>query len=328
MSKILIVEDEKNIRETLKDLLESQDYEVVEASDGLMGSIKVVKEKPDLILCDINMPEMDGFEMIEALMSCMEKDVLPPYIFLTARSDKSDIRKGMTFGADDYITKPFNSRELLDAIHSKLQKRRKEEITILSRERAKISSELHDNIQQILVGSLMGFDGVKSEISTLEPRIQSIFNSSIELLRQGINDLRNYSHHIGENQWIVDIENSLQLLSEQLEQTSGMKFKAVCSIEHPIDSNIQTELYRIAQECSNNILKHAKATESTFELFSNEDHIRLHIVDNGMGFDMNTVSLGSGLLNMEKRVAEINGKFKIDSTPGKGTSIKLLIENK
>ncbi len=107
MHRILVIEDDKNIRETLVDLLEMQGYEALEAKDGEIGSIRAVRFKPDLILCDVNMPKINGFEMLEVLNSCMEEEAVPPFIFLTARVEKQDMRKGMDLGADDTGLNPL-----------------------------------------------------------------------------------------------------------------------------------------------------------------------------------------------------------------------------
>jgi len=121
MTRILILEDDENVRLPLLDLLEAENYEVLSASDGRSGVDLARKEKPDLVLSDIMMPELDGYGVFEAL----QKDPLTaviPFIFLTAKTDQSDIREGLGLGADDYITKPFDQEDLLDSIQTRLQK--------------------------------------------------------------------------------------------------------------------------------------------------------------------------------------------------------------
>lgn len=120
-SKILIIEDEKYIRENLIELLELAGYELFSASNGIEGIEAARLNKPDLILCDVMMPEMDGYSVLHAL-SRDQNLVHTPFIFLTAKSDKEDLRKGMRFGADDYITKPYESNDLLSSIETRLKK--------------------------------------------------------------------------------------------------------------------------------------------------------------------------------------------------------------
>lgn len=123
MKKILVIEDEPTIRDLIADLLEAEDFISLCAQDGATGLKLAVEEQPDLILCDIMMPEMDGYSVLAALRQNLQTAALP-FIFLTAKADKPDVRRGMVLGADDYITKPFGRDELLDAIHARLKKHR------------------------------------------------------------------------------------------------------------------------------------------------------------------------------------------------------------
>ncbi len=121
MKKILVIEDTLEVRENIVEILELDGYEVVAAENGKIGVTLAVAEKPDLILCDVMMPELDGFGVLKILSK--QKDTFTiPFIFLTAKAEKADFRKGMGLGADDYITKPFDHVELLEAIESRLLK--------------------------------------------------------------------------------------------------------------------------------------------------------------------------------------------------------------
>jgi EAL domain-containing protein (putative c-di-GMP-specific phosphodiesterase class I)/ActR/RegA family two-component response regulator len=121
MKKILVIEDEPTIRDLIADLLEAEDFISLCAQDGATGLKLAAEEQPDLVLCDIMMPEMDGYSVLAALRQNLSTAALP-FIFLTAKADKPDVRRGMVMGADDYITKPFGRDELLDAIHARLKK--------------------------------------------------------------------------------------------------------------------------------------------------------------------------------------------------------------
>lgn len=119
--KILIIEDQLEVRENIEELLELSNYEPITAENGKVGIKKALEVKPDLILCDIMMPEMDGYEVLYLLGK--NPDVANiPFIFLTAKSEQTDFRKGMNLGADDYITKPFEEIELLNAVERRLNK--------------------------------------------------------------------------------------------------------------------------------------------------------------------------------------------------------------
>lgn len=121
MKKILLIEDNIEMRENTAEILELSNYEVVTAENGKVGIRKARETRPDLILCDIMMPEMDGYSVLYALSRDTDTAGIP-FIFLTAKADRQDIRKGMTLGADDYLTKPFDEMELLDAIESRFKR--------------------------------------------------------------------------------------------------------------------------------------------------------------------------------------------------------------
>lgn len=119
--KILIIEDDVNVRENVKEILLAESFEVYSADNGRDGYQKAVEVLPDLILCDLLMPEMNGYEVIHFIKeNPVTREI--PFIFLTAKVDLSDIRKGMETGADDYITKPFTVKSLLKAIQIRLEK--------------------------------------------------------------------------------------------------------------------------------------------------------------------------------------------------------------
>jgi FOG: EAL domain len=122
MLKILVIEDDELIRETLLQLLESHSYRVIVAQNGRVGVQMALSEIPDLILCDVQMPEQDGYEVLRTLRQNSLAATIP-FIFLTAQGGKTDFRRGMELGADDYLTKPFTKAELLGAIASRLSKR-------------------------------------------------------------------------------------------------------------------------------------------------------------------------------------------------------------
>lgn len=121
MKTILLIEDNQDIRENMAEILEMSNYKVLSAQDGKEGVALAVENKPDLIVCDIMMPVLDGYGVIHMLQKNEDTNNIP-FIFLTAKAERAEIRKGMDLGADDYITKPFNGTELLNAIEARLRK--------------------------------------------------------------------------------------------------------------------------------------------------------------------------------------------------------------
>ena len=122
MSKtILLIEDNKEMRENTSEILELSKFKVLTAKNGKEGVELAQKNKPDLIICDIMMPVLDGYGVLHMLAKSSDTASIP-FIFLTAKAERSDLRKGMEMGADDYVTKPFDDIELLNAIESRLKK--------------------------------------------------------------------------------------------------------------------------------------------------------------------------------------------------------------
>ena len=130
MKTILVIEDNADVRENIADILELENYTVAIAENGTIGIEKAKTVKPDLIICDIMMPGISGYEVLQQLNED-SKTAGIPFIFLTAKSERSDIRLGMNMGADDYLTKPFEESELFNAIECRIKKHNflKKEIT-------------------------------------------------------------------------------------------------------------------------------------------------------------------------------------------------------
>lgn len=119
--KILVIEDSNEMRDNIAELLELSNYNVSQAANGKEGVKSAMSEPPDLIICDIMMPVMDGYEVLYLISQNPATSAIP-FIFLTAKAEKVDFRKGMNLGADDYLTKPFDEMELLGAVERRLKK--------------------------------------------------------------------------------------------------------------------------------------------------------------------------------------------------------------
>ena len=122
MAKILVIEDEDLIRDSLLEILKEEGFEAIAAENGRCGSELAIEQVPDLILCDILMPEINGYEVLTSVRQNANLATVP-FIFLTSKTTREDFREGMELGADDYLTKPFTRKELLGAVHTQLKKR-------------------------------------------------------------------------------------------------------------------------------------------------------------------------------------------------------------
>ena len=148
MKTILLIEDNKEMRENTSEILELSNYKVFTAENGKLGVEKAQKERPDLIICDIMMPVLDGYGVLH-LLSKNKDTANIPFIFLSAKAERSDFRKGMEMGADDYVTKPFDDIELLNAIESRLKK-------------TELMKKEYDKTAE-------GFDSFIKEVKSIEP---------------------------------------------------------------------------------------------------------------------------------------------------------------
>ena len=124
MKTILIIEDQPDMRENIATILEMENYAVLTANDGQQGLAIARDEKPDLVLCDVMMPRVDGYEVLQRLR---ENRTIAgtPFIFLTAKGERRDQRAGMNLGADDYLTKPVTATDLLAAVSARLEREEK-----------------------------------------------------------------------------------------------------------------------------------------------------------------------------------------------------------
>lgn len=142
MTKILVIEDEQSVRENILDLLEAEGFEAIGAKNGHIGVTWAWEHKPDLIICDVMMPELDGYEVLNLLRQEPNTSTMP-FIFLTAKADKTSLRQGMEMGADDYLTKPFTKPELLGAIAARLKKQ-----AAIAQQTEQLLAELRRNINE------------------------------------------------------------------------------------------------------------------------------------------------------------------------------------
>ncbi len=121
MTMILVIEDEAPIRDKIVTVLKYENYDVIDAANGREGVVLAQENRPDLIICDVLMPDLNGYSALEALRKDPDTSVIP-VIFLTAAASRAEMRKGMELGADDYITKPYTVVELLAAVRTRLER--------------------------------------------------------------------------------------------------------------------------------------------------------------------------------------------------------------
>ena len=200
MEKILIIEDSFLLRKSISDSLGLEGFEVIHAENGTTGIAKAKSDFPDLILCDIMMPDMTGYDVLQVLKSD-NGDIICPFIFITALGERENIREGMDLGADDYLIKPFTINELLNAIRTRLQKRQLLEIQI----RAKL-----EKIEQELKAKS---DELASLIQTQKLELAKVYTLNSQITKQ----LSDHQAKLMEDAYrTAEIHSSLQRMNKQL----------------------------------------------------------------------------------------------------------------
>ncbi|MBP0019634.1 MAG: response regulator [Cyanobacteria bacterium SBLK] len=178
MPKILIIEDEAQIRNNLQEILTLADFETCIAENGKIGVELVENERPDLILCDLMMPAMDGYEVLTVLNRDRRSQTIP-FIFLTAKTERADVRQGMELGADDYLTKPFTPDEVLKAINTRLAKQE-------SRVESIRESSLYE-VERLKKGLMTRSQQLNRDWQTVQDRLAALNGESKLVWRDRLN---------------------------------------------------------------------------------------------------------------------------------------------
>ncbi len=192
--KILVIEDEEDIREVLRQMLEINGHTVLAAASGEEG-LELAAKQPDLILCDIGLPGMDGYQVITAIRQRRDGADLP-FIFLTARATRDDQRLGMKLGADDYVTKPFTEREIMDAIEARIRRHLplRERIEQLLQERSReMSAEWSHELLTPLTAVMGGLDLIEADGGSVSP---AELKGLLGLIRSGAERQQRLSHKL------------------------------------------------------------------------------------------------------------------------------------
>jgi len=353
MKKILIIEDQVMLREEVRDWFNFEGYQTFTAANGIEGVEMAVKNIPDLILCDIMMPEMDG----NAVLEILRQDpitALIPFIFMTALSERLQVRAGMDQGADDYITKPFTHEELMKAAKARLEK------TDLLTERSQAAlQELRINLITSLphelntpLNGILGFGQMlknyPDSFTTDElPEIGNrIYTSAVRLHRL----IQNYLLY-------AQLELKKTGLSRRFELRDPMEIISKVSTKIASDASrsgdlifdckrctvyiAELEFTKVVEEITGNAFKFSTpGTPVKISCDCSDNLFSLLVEDQGCGIkdeDLTKIGafmqfdrmlkeqqgFGLGLI-ISKRIVELfSGTMKIDSQVGKGTTIRI-----
>jgi signal transduction histidine kinase len=336
MSAVLIVDDDATARETLVAMLEGENYELHLAKDGMQALRMLEQLRPDLILLDIMMPGMDGFEVCRRIRATPPLAEVP-IIVLTALDDRDSLLKAIEAGADDFLSKPADRREIVARVRTitRLNRYRtlmeqRENIRHMAErvvaaqeeERQRLSRELHDDLGQALTTHLLALRNLQEDLSlpveALFARLQSLHEQTYEIsvkIRRLARDLRPP---------VLDalgLRVAMQTYCTEFTRRTHLpvNFEADPSLpEFPDPYNVT--LYRALQEALTNVLKHARASQVWVDLSLEEDVINLTVQDNGVGFsEQESGSNGIGLAGLRERMTIAGGTLTISSGPQRGT---------
>ncbi len=354
---ILVIDDEEAYRGVITIALETLEYHVTAARNGLEGWECVERAIPDLILCDINMPVMNGHALLSKLKEVPAYTGIP-FLFLTGNSDKNDIRKGMDLGADDYITKPFTTDELVSAVQTRLRKKhsvQKYYETHFDDIKTSIVSSLPHEFRTPL-NSILGFSQVLQEETGLPAdevkKIGGLIHKSGERLRHLLENIVLFGQiqfWVNDREKIADLRSdNVTTLLEELQRTAealtarherpgAVHISASDAIIH-ISS---IHLAKILEEIIDNALKFSEpGTTVSVSTAGNDTEIMVTIRDSGRGMtreQLNAITAfqqfqrrfyeqqGAGLgLVIAKMLVELyDGTFSIVSAGKKGTTITI-----
>ncbi|MDX2213188.1 MAG: response regulator [Oculatellaceae cyanobacterium bins.114] len=363
MTKILVIEDQEALREEIIELLNLEKFQVIGAANGQIGLELAQSKQPDLILCDVTMPALDGHQVLLEL----RKNTLTatiPFIFLTARTDKADLRQGMQLGADDYLTKPFTRKELLAAIAAQLRKQeaiiRKTQQTIdVLRNNITLSlpHELHTPLSAIIsLSEVLLEDCDKQPASDTREMIEMIRGAAEQLYGLTQNFL---------------LQAELELIATNPERIAALRRRQTQSIrqaiadparsvatKHNRETDLQIDLQdgsvaiaeqhlqKIAQEIIDNAFKFSQAgTLVTITTHIKPNEFWLIVSDHGRGMTVEQIASvgaymqferrlheqqGSGLgLSVAKRLTELyGGSVTIKSIPQQQTTVLITLPTK
>ncbi|MEA5618992.1 response regulator [Cronbergia sp. UHCC 0137] len=361
MKTILIIEDEDQIRDNIREILDLSDFNTLVAENGLEGLELAKDKRPDLILCDLMMPELDGYSVLTKLRQNSSTATIP-LIFLTARSERSDLRRGMELGADDYITKPFHPDELLKSIAARLDKQ-----SIAEQETQQKLNTLSNCISLSLpheintpLNHIIGFSnlliedgGMLSNAEKLE-MLEFIHQASLRLHRLTINFLlyaelellasnpakiAALRNSLTKNDVKLDIENVAVKIAKDTNRYTDLSIE----ISDAIVRCEPDRMRKIAEEIIDNAFKFS-LPNTPIKIIGNSrnNSFYLYVIDYGRGMNNEQIAnigaymqferkmyeqQGSGLgLLIAKRLVEIHGgEFSIESIPEKQTIIRIVL---
>jgi two-component system, sensor histidine kinase and response regulator len=358
MKKILVIEDTPAMRDLIVDTLSAHGYECLSAEDGLAGVEAARRLLPDLVICDIHMPRMDGYGVLEAIRSEASMSTTP-FVFLTGAAERVNVRRGMELGADDYLTKPFSIQELIASVTAQFEKQ-----ATIQRQADQRLEELRGNITMALPHELRTpLNGILGLASMLLEDGESMSPHEVRENLQFIHQSANRLHRLIENFLVYSqIELMLRDPSQEAKLRMGDSVRIEKQLDNwaaevatarnrtadlrlnmlPVTCAVPAEnLKKIFTELLDNALKFSNSGQLvSVEAFNSGKKLVIRINDEGRGFSPDQIARvgahmqfdrkfyeqqGAGLgLIIAKRLTELHGgRFAVESEPMTRTTVSL-----
>jgi two-component system sensor histidine kinase/response regulator len=358
MTKILVIEDEAGVRDSLVDILNAEDFIVDSAVNGQEGLMQIRDFHPDLVICDVMMPVLDGYGVLEQVRQDPELATLP-FVFLTAKAGRDDFRSGMDLGADDYLTKPFTHDDLLRMIRARLgvhqaaEAQAKSQLdTLRSSITTALPRELGDPLREVLHLSSQLADQVHSlTLEEVETRAKAIYRSAQRtarltqnvLLLDKLNHMELPQGQPEAHHWVEGADEIVLAAAEALAGDYLREDDLEIALE-PFAVPMSATLFtKVCEELIDNALKFSEPG-SPIKVFGarHQDQVTLHIIDYGCGMTADQIAqvgaymqfhpdseqtFGTGLgLTLAKRLVELHhGEVLIESIPGQQTIVRVAL---
>lgn len=354
MAKIVIIDDEKYILQSLEEILSNDEHEVFSFSDGWKAIDFIRNQNIDLVICDIEMPTIKGFEIIEKLKYDLETAVIP-FIFLSGLNKEYHIRRGMSLGADDYITKPFEAKTIIDSVRTRLEKSKKFDILLKNQVK-----DLKLNISSVLPHEMLTpLNGIIGPLQMLMEDLDSFSKDEInELLRVIFFCSKRLKSLASNLIFYVDLENrsdeskkNSDLIENTVELIKTSSFKLARDADREEDLKIDIDNFKIKMQIEDfkklflelvgNALKFSTRGNSVKISSENTElYYHYHIYDEGKGIEKELINkidaykqfnrkkneqqgLGLGLYICYKIAEYYDIKISIDSKKDEFTRVTL-----
>lgn len=357
MAKILVIEDEAGVRDSIVDILNAEDFIVNSAANGEEGLHQIHEFKPDMVICDVMMPLLDGFGVLQQVRQDPDLATLP-FVFLTAKAERDDFRGGMNLGADDYLTKPFTHDDLLHMIHTRLRARCAAEDKSqqqLGALRSSISTALPRELGGPMREVLKLSTTLINEAETLEPEAVATLAKAIHRNAQRTARLTQNVMLFAKLERLSPEQVSTQALQRQhteradeviteIAQTLAFDYLRDDDLEISLENLAvpmsEAQFRKVCEELIDNAFKFS-AVGTPVKVFGSRGNgkVTLYIIDYGQGmtpdqiahvgaylqFEPEAEASGTGLgLTIAKRLIELHrGEVLIESIPGQQTIVRV-----